>query len=128
MLLVVMGLSISLSGCMLDSDPADVVSRNLSEDADQFKVLRKVVFINGITDEYLFAIEGFCSIEADRADNQLEVTCKVGEGEYEKHFLGLSDNVTYMVLQLETHNVSENHYKVYLRPQTLIPDIELDSD
>ena len=71
---------------------------------------------------------GNCSIMSDVYDNQLEVTCKVGEDEYEKHFLGLSDNVTYFVLQLETANVSEFHYKVYLRPETLIPDIEVQTD
>lgn len=112
----------TLTGC----DPADTVSNNLSKEADHFEVLRKIVFYNGITDEYMFAMEGYCSIEADAADDQLEVTCKVGDKEYEKHFLGLSDNVTYMVLQLETTNVSEYHYKVYLRPQTLIPSIETD--
>jgi hypothetical protein len=111
-----------LSSC---ESAADRVSYNLSEDADQFRVLRKIVFYNGITDEYMFAMEGYCSIEADTSDNQLEVTCKVGMDKYEKHFLGLSDNVTYMVLQLDPVDVSEFHYKVYLRPQTLIPDIEV---
>ena len=115
-----------LASC--DSLPADVVSENLSQEADQFKILRKIVFYNGITDAYMFAMEGYCSIMADVYDNQLEVTCKVGEDEYEKHFLGLSDNVTYFVLQLKTANVSEFHYKVYLRPETLIPDIEVQTD
>jgi hypothetical protein len=121
-LLLVVFASFALVGC---ASPADQVSYNLSEEADQFKVLRKVVFYNGITDSYMFAMEGYCSINADVADNQLEVTCKVGPGKYEKHFLGLADNVSYMVLQLETVNVSEYHYKVYLRPETLIPDIEV---
>jgi len=115
-------LVLGLSAC----NPAERVSENLSKEADQFKILRKIVFYNGITDEYMFAMEGFCSIEVDSTDNQLEVTCKVGDKEFEKHFLGLSDNVTYMVLQLETTNVSAYHYKVYLRPQNLIPSIELD--
>ena len=106
--------------------PADQVSDNLSKEADHFEILRKIVFYNGITDEYMFAMEGYCSIEADMNDEQLEVTCKIGAGQYEKHYLGLSDNVSYMVLQLETADVSEYHYKVYFRPQSLIPSIELD--
>ncbi len=123
-ILVVMILTVfTLSGC---EDSANVVSENLSKEADNFQILRKVVFYNGITDEYMFAMEGYCSITADTADEQLEVTCKVGEGEYEKHFLGLSDNVSYMVLQLDTADVSEYHYKFYFRPQTLVPDIETD--
>ena len=121
-LITVLMVSFTLVGCT----PAEMVSENLSKDADHFKILRKIVFYNGITDEYMFAMEGYCSIEADSTDDQLEVTCEVGKDQYEKHFLGLSDNVTYMVLQLETANVSAYHYKIYLRPQNLIPSIELD--
>jgi len=120
-------ISLGLSGCT----KADTVSTNLSKDADQFKILRKIVFYNGITDEYMFAMEGYCSIHADvgeYGDAQLEVTCEVGKDKYEKHFLGLSDNVSYMVLQLEPKDVSAYHYKIYLRPQTLIPDIEIDTE
>ncbi len=122
LVITVLLITLSMSACT----PADQVSDNLSKEADHFNILRKVVFYNGITDEYMFAMEGYCSIEADTVDNQLEVTCEVGKDEYEKHFLGLSDNVTYMVLQLETANVSAYHYKIYFRPQTLIPSIELD--
>jgi hypothetical protein len=74
---------------------AEVASYNLSKAADQFEINRRVVFFNGITDKYLLVIEGRCSINADREDGQLEVTVKTGPDEYKKHFLGLSDNVTY---------------------------------
>lgn len=122
-LVAVLLTAVTLTAC---DDSAEVVSENLSREADNFQILRKVVFYNGITDEYMFAMEGYCSITADNIDNQLEVTCKVGPDKFEKHFLGLSDNVTYMVLQLETADVDEYHYKFYFRPQTLIPDIETD--
>ena len=88
--------AVSLAACANDSE---TVSHNLSQDADNFKVHRRVVFFNGITDKYLLSIEGYCSITDE--DNQLEVTCKTGEGTYKKHFLGLSDNVSYFVEQLE---------------------------
>lgn len=124
--LLVLIVSIALVFTMAGCTPADQVSENLSKEAEHFNILRKIVFYNGITDEYMFAMEGYCSIEADMEDHQLEVTCKIGDGAYEKHFLGLSDNVSYMVLQLEIADVSEYHYKVYFRPQSLIPSIELD--
>lgn len=114
-----------LSGCNSD---ADVASRNLSQAADNFEVNRRVIFVNGITDNYLLTIEGLCSIEADRADNQLEVTCKVGEEEFKKHFLGLSDNVFYLVEQLEPSTVSTHHYRVVFKPQSIIPDIDFRGD
>ena len=115
-------MAFSLSGCT----SAEQVSDNLSKEADQFKILRKIIFYNVITGEYMHVIEGYCSIEADMEDEQLEVTCKLGEDSYIKDYLGISDNVSYMILQVEGVNVSEYHYKVYLRPETLIPDIEID--
>lgn len=106
-----------LTGCSSD---ADVASENLSKDAEQFKILRRVVFFNGITDKYLLSIEGYCSI-ADEGD-QLEVTCKIS-GQYKKHFLGLSDNVSYFVEQVDAANVSTKHYKVIFKPEVIVPEI-----
>lgn len=122
-LLAAVVLVLTLASC---ATPADTVSHNLSEDAEQFKILRKVIFYNSITGEYMYAMEGYCSIVADVADEQLEVTCEIGKGTYVKHFLGISDNVSYMVLQVDAVSVSSYHYKVYLRPETLIPAVELD--
>ncbi|MFD4458847.1 hypothetical protein [Nocardia sp. NPDC058480] len=110
---------IALTGCSSD---ADVVSKNLSKESDQFKIDRRVVFFNGITDKYLLSIEGKCSIKDE--NNQLEVTCKTGDDEYKKHFLGLSDNVSYFVEQLEAAEVSRYHYKVIFKPETIIRDVD----
>ena len=85
------------SGC----DDAQVASQNLVKAADNFEINRRVVFFNGITDNYLLEIEGKCSIKADTMDEQLEVICKVGDEQYKKHFLGLSDNVAYFIEHLE---------------------------
>lgn len=108
------------AGCATD---ADLASYNLSKEAEMFQIDRRVVFLNGITDTYMLSIEGRCSIEDQ--GRQLEVTCKVGEGAYKKHFLGLSDNVTYFVEQLESSDVSVYHYKVIFKPQSIIPDVDL---
>lgn len=119
-LVLAMGL-LSLTACMRD---AQVASQNLSYAADNFRILRRVIFYNAITDSYMLSIEGFCSIEADRADNQLEVTCKT-KGRYKKHFLGLSDNTTYFVEQLESKTVSTQHYRVIFKPASILPSIEV---
>lgn len=105
----------------LDTD-ADVASENLSKAADQFEIVRRVVFLNGITDKYLLVIEGRCSIKDE--NRQLEVTCKAAGGEFKKHFLGLSDNVTYFAEQVEAANVSTDHYRIIFKPEALIPDID----
>jgi maltose-binding protein MalE len=111
---------IAMAGC---TDEADTVSHNLSKSADNFEVQRRVVFFNGITDKYLLTIEGLCSIE-DK-EGQLEATCKVGDGLYKKHFLGLSDNVSYFVEQTDAKFEDPYHYKVMFRPESIVPDIDL---
>jgi len=104
---------------------ADTVSYNISQDADYFKIERRIVFYNGITGEYMLTIEGRCSLGNDDKPGQLTVTCKTGEDAYKKHFLGLSDNVTYFVEQVEARNVDEYHYKVIFKPAAIIPDIDI---
>lgn len=104
---------------------ADVVSNNISKDADYFKINRRVVFYNGITGEYMLTIEGKCSLGNDDPANKLTVTCKIGEDKYKKHFLGLSDNVTYFVEQIDPADVSEYHYKVVFKPSVIVPDIDI---
>lgn len=115
-----------LAGCVDDPSEADVVSENLSKSADSFDVQRKVVFFNGITDKYLLSVEGLCSIDASNA-KKLSVTCKVGKDMYKKHFLGLSDNVSYFVEQTDAKYENKFHYKVVFRPETIVPNIELET-
>lgn len=117
----VVAAALSLGAC----NAADTASRNISYDSDNFKVMRRVVFVNGITDKYLLSIEGLCSITKDNEDQQLEVTCKTGEGEFKKHYLGISDNVTYFVEQMDASSVDTFHYKVAFRPETILPDIDM---
>jgi hypothetical protein len=117
-------LAVGLAGCSSD---ADVASSNLSKDAENFKILRRIVFFNGITDKYLLEIQGYCSVETAESalGGSLEVTCKTGDDEFKKHFLGLSDNVSYLVEQIEGANVSVDHYKVIFKPSVIIPDFEV---
>ena len=112
--------ALTLVGCSTD---AEVATYNLSKDADNFKVDRRVVFFNGITDEYLLTIEGRCSITDQTT--QLEVICKLDDDRFKKHFLGLSDNVSYFVEQLEPRDASASNYKVIFKPSTIVPDIEV---
>lgn len=114
-----MAVAIIISGCESD---ATVVSRNISAESGMFKVNRRVVFYNGITDSYILTIEGRCQVEHDA---KLAITCKTDEDSYKKHYLGLSDNVTYFVEQLDDSSVSAYHYKVIFKPQTILPDIDL---
>ena len=121
-LLFILGTAlVSLNGCETD---ARVASQNLSKAADMFEIDRRIVFYNGITSEYILSLEGKCSIDDDR--NQLEVTCKTGANTYKKHFLGLSDNVTYFAEQMDGAGVSVYHYRVIFKPQTILPNIDFE--
>jgi len=109
---------------------SDVVSENLSTAADQFEIARRIVFYNGITGDYMLSIEGLCALGNHDTAKELTVVCKVGqsangEGLYKKHFLGLSDNVTYFVEQIEAARVSAYHYRVIFKPSTIIPDVDV---
>ncbi len=106
---------------------ADVASRNISRAADEFQINRRIVFLNGITDTYLLTIEGMCALGNADKPREVTVTCKTGPGTYKKHFLGLSDNVTFFAEQRESAEVSAYHYKVIFKPQTLLPDVEVDT-
>lgn len=107
----------------LTSDAA-VARRNLETAEQNFQVYRRVVFYNGITSEYILQIEGYLAIIVD-GDGDLVVTVKTEDGKYLKHYLGLSDNVTYFSEALATNNVSERHYKVVFKPSVIIPTIEI---
>ena len=111
-----------LAGC--DSD-ANIASANLSTAADNFQIERRIVFYNGINGEYMLTIEGLCSLGNYDTAKQLTVTCKVGADQYKKHFLGLSDNVTYFVEQIDPASVSTYHYQVIFKPSQIVPDITI---
>lgn len=122
-LITVFLLAMGMAAC--GEHDSDVVSENISTEADQFKILRRVVFYNGINGEYMLVIEGLCALGNNDPPNELTVICKVGKDEYKKHFLGLSDNVTFFVEQLHGANVSPDHYKVIFKPSVIIPDIDV---
>lgn len=113
-----------VGGTAACTSDAEVASENVSEAADNFEVMRRITVINGITDEYLLEVKGACSIEVDRDDEQLEMICKTGKDEYIKDFVGLSDNVTYVVEQGEPIKASAYHYRKTFKPQAILPDVD----
>jgi hypothetical protein len=124
LVIIVFGLLMALVGCESD---ADVASRNLSTAADQFEVQRRIVFYNGITGEYILTIEGRCSLGNYDTNLRMSVTCKTGSEQFRKHFLGLSDNVTFFAEQIESVGVDQYRYRVIFKPESLVPDIDLET-
>ncbi|UXE04434.1 hypothetical protein SEA_FUNSIZED_63 [Mycobacterium phage Funsized] len=116
------GAALTMTAC---GSPADTVSDNISKAADNFEVARRILFVDTFTNTNLLSIEGRCNINVDGdGGGQLEVTCRTPAGD-KKHFLGLGVGVTYFVEQMNPSQVSQDHYKVYFRPQTIVPDIDV---
>lgn len=118
MVVLAIGIGVSLIGC---ERQADKVSYNLSQQADNFNVVRQLTVINCIQGDVLFQMTGKLSIKADKADNQLEVIVENADGSYQKHFIGLSDNVTYIVEQKNYKNVDKYKYTLNYNPKMWIP-------
>lgn len=114
---------LALSAC--DVNDADVVSKNLSTASDNFEVNRRVVFYNGITGDYMLSIEGLCSKDNSSTANTLGIVCKVGPNQYKKHLLGLSDNVTFFIEQIDGVKASPYFYRVTFKPSVIVPDIDI---
>lgn len=118
-------ISIMCATALVACSDAHVASHNLSKAADNFEINRRVVFYNGITGEYMLSIEGLCSIGSGSETKSVTVTCKTGPTDYKKHFLGISDNVTYFAEQIDGAKVGVYHYRVVFKPSAIIPDIDV---
>lgn len=102
---------------------AKTVSYNISRESDEFKVKRRITFVNLRTGDYLFTMTGKCSIQGGSGsiNSELEVVCRIGEDKYQKHMLYLAEETTYVVEQLEDVDVSRYDYEFVFRPEAIIP-------
>ena len=112
---------VSLLTGFVGCSQADRVSQNLSQEADNFNVVRQLTVINCIQGDTIFQMTGKMSIKADKEDHQLEVTVENSDGSYQKHFVGLSDNVTYTIEQKNYKNVDKYQYTLNYNPKMWIP-------
>lgn len=112
---------VALGGCSPD---AKVAEQNIMKEGDSFKVLRRVVFYNGVTGEYILSIKGFCSMDVNESKTAFNVICKT-DGGYKRHTMVLSDNTTAFVEQLDASDVSTQRYEVIFKPSVIVPDIRL---
>lgn len=122
-ILAVLVAALSVAGC---ESAADKVSTNIGKDCEQFKCQRRIIAVNGITDKVLFSVEGRCSIEKDEDLNgTLTLICKQAPHKYYKHFIGISDNVTFVSTQLEPLDESEYRTKILFKPENIVPNVDL---
>jgi hypothetical protein len=113
-----------LAGLTACSSDADVASENIDKAAEQFEINRHLVFYNGITDTVFLEVYGYCSYE--NQGSEVEIICRDSEGVggFSNHSMGLSDNVTYVVEQIEPADVSTTRPRIIFKPEALIPNID----
>lgn len=114
--------AILIAGC---ADDAKVATSNIKKSADNFEINRRIVFYNGITDNYILEIEGRCSVDLNDTQTAFNVICKTGEQEFKRHTLVLSDNVTAFVEQIEPNKASSHFYRVTFKPSVIVPDVDV---
>lgn len=109
-----------LAGC---ETQASRVEYNLTQEADNFNIVRQLTVINCLQGDVLFQMTGKMSITADVEDNQLEIIVENEDGNYTKHFVGLSDNVTYTIedLNLGKNDVKKYKYTLSFNPNMWLP-------
>lgn len=109
-----------LAGCETE---ASRVEYNLTQEADNFNIVRQLTVINCLQGDVLFQMTGRMSITADVEDNQLEIIVENEDGNYTKHFVGLSDNVTYTIedLNLGKNDVKKYKYTLNFNPNMWLP-------
>jgi len=125
---IMMGAAIlvMLTASQCGQDDATVASANLSKAADNFEIVRNIVFYNTWTDTEVAIVTGRCSIEVGQ--HKLAVICKDGDGDFKKHYLGRSANLSFFAVQLEGADVSTMHTRITWKPQGFIPDVDFRGD
>lgn len=113
---------LALAAC---DSPADVAARNISQAADNFEINRRITFMNGMTNQSMLVIEGYCSLGNQDTSARMSVTCKTGPSTFKRHFLGLGPTVSFISEQIDPAPASTYRYRVTFNPTVVIPDIRL---
>lgn len=115
--LMTIGLA-TLSGCSTESDK---VSYNISKEADNFNVRRRVAVINTRTDKIEFKAEGLISVDTSNS-KKLVVIAEVSKGKYRKHLINMTKNNMYVVEDLtDGTKVNKYKYEVEYMPESILP-------
>lgn len=110
--LITLILCVSLAGCTESVQ----VAHNISKEADNFNVTRRLTVINARTDTVLLELIGTFSLK-NNSSNELEIICEVDEGVYQKHFVYLNEYTLYVVEDVSGAEVDKYHYEINFLPE-----------
>lgn len=112
---------LTLTGC----SQSYRVSENISQEANNFNVVRRITVINARTDTVLLQLTGTFSLR-NNSENELEVICELEDGKYQKHYVYLNEYTLYIVEDLSGSNVSKYSYELNFLPK-MIPGVKITS-
>jgi len=110
--LVTAFLMAGIAGCT----EVDKVRHNLSDEADNFNIQRRLSVINNRTDTVVFEMEGTFALDTSER-GELEVTCEVAKGVYKRHFIHVSDETIYVMEDISGANSDPYHYELNFLPE-----------
>ena len=117
---VALSVMLGMAGC----STAHTVNHNLSKDANEFNIYRRITVTNARTDTVMLQAEGYMAL-GNNSSNELVVTIKTGDDQYYKDYIYLNDWTCYVMEQTEPKGTDKYHYEFVFYPERLIPDIEI---
>lgn len=114
-IIILIVIALALGGCR----EADRVSQNISKEADNFGVVRRLSVVSAISNEPIFELIGAFSFS--ESGNRITTTVKVSDNEYKKHTVGLSELTFWVVEDLEGLDVNNYKYEVNFTPKMIQP-------
>lgn len=112
MLLALLMVMVCLTGCT----ESEQVNYNISKEADNFNVTRRLTVINARTDTVLLEMIGTFALK-NNSSSELEVICEVADGTYQKHFVYLNEYTLYVVEDISGASVDKYHYEINFLPE-----------
>ncbi|MCI7322788.1 MAG: hypothetical protein MR508_05690 [Lachnospiraceae bacterium] len=95
---------------------ATKVSHNISQEADNFNVTRKLTVLNARTDTILLELTGTFALK-NNTSRELEVIIETAEGKYQKDYVYLNDYTMYVVEDISGSAVDKYHYEINFLPE-----------
>lgn len=119
-------LAIMLIGGLCGCREADRVSYNVSQEADNFNVIRRLVVINARTDKPMFELVGAFSFTLE--SNRIIAIVETGPNEYKKHSIGLTEWTLWSVEDVSGADVNKYRYEVNFLPEMILPATVVNKD
>lgn len=118
---LLLAVAVLITAC---SSTSDVVNHNLSKDADEFRIYRRLTVTNARSDTIMLRIEGYMSL-SNNSHSELVATIKTGEDTYFKDYVYLNSWTCYVMEQIEPKYEDKYHYEIVFYPSRIIPEIEV---